>query len=169
MSLFCCASFYSGFQQLCRGVDMSVTDLFCEKGVPSVGALQSSGCPTLSLSRGHLPAASPQEMDGAVPGFLSQRGDSGMCELRHVRQCSDVTARSQLWLPLASAWGSEGTQRLVPQLPRLSPRQPQHKSHFKELRIHFSELKACFYFHVTSLKVFFFCGKKLNGNSSWVL
>lgn len=78
-----------------------------------------------------------------------------MCEPRPGQRCSGVTALSQLCLPLASAQGSEGTQKPVPQLPRLSPQQPQHKSHFKELHIHFSELKTCFYFRVTSLKVFF--------------
>lgn len=84
-----------------------------------------------------------------------------MCELRHVWQCSSVTALSQLWLPLAWARGSEGTQRPVLQLPRLLPQQPQHKSHFKELQINFSELKTYLYFRAASLKVFLFCGKEL--------
>lgn len=52
---------------------------------------------------------------------------------------SDVTA-----LPLASARGSEGSQRPVPQLLQLLPWQPQHKSHFNKLHINFSELKTCF-------------------------
>lgn len=53
----------------------------------------------------------------------------------------------------------------VPQLPRLSPQQPQHKSHFKELHIHFSELKTCFYFHVTPLFLWQSEGS-IDGNSS---
>lgn len=81
-----------------------------------------------------------------------------MCELRPGWQCSGVTALSQLCLPLASAQGSEGTQGPVPQLPQIPPQQPQHKSHFRELHLHFSELKACFYFRVTCLRVFFSCG-----------
>lgn len=61
MSLFCCASFYSGFQQLCRGVDTSATDLCCEKGIPckALGAPHCP-CPEDTFQLG---------MDGAVLGL----------------------------------------------------------------------------------------------------
>lgn len=158
MTLFCCASFFSGFQQLCRGVDVSVTDSCSEKGVHCVDALQSSGCPTLSLSRGHMPVATPQGMDGTVLGFhlvpfLEGRPQDVWAQT-DMSSSATTAAMSQLWLPLASARGSEGSQRPVRWL---WPWQPQHKSHLRELHINFSELKTCFYFHVTSLKVFFFC------------
>lgn len=149
MCLFCCASFYSGFQQLCRGVDTSVTDSCCEKGVPCK-ALAAPHCPcagdTFQLG-----------MDGAVLGF-------GLVPFRERRlwDVSSATSGSavlaQPWLSPGSAllqlWYSSGClwpqrkalrdTKAVPQLPWLSLQQPQHTPRFEELHIHFSELKTCF-------------------------
>lgn len=104
----------------------------------------------MEQSRGSFPR---EETLGCVSSDVS--GRAAMSQLSH----SSVTALTTFGLSM----GQWRDTKACATLPRLSPCQPQHRSHFKELHIHFSELKTCFYFHVTSLEVFFFCGKELMG------
>lgn len=167
MSLFCCA-FYSEFQQMCRGVDTSYKLVFqFKKGVPctelhgcfeKVWVLPCCSCPedTYQLLRHREWMEQPQGQFDSIP---KEESSGSVCSdecawpVTTWQRCQDTDfiVNSALW--------SEGTKRPVPQLPRLSLQQSRPKCRFTELHTNFSELKTCFYFHVTSLKVFVLCGR----------